>query len=301
MVTKARSPNYPGFSLQKALDFARKVYTENHMHKASREVVAKALGYGGLNGKSATAIATLTKYGLLEELDGELRVTGDALTVIAEPPSSPERARTLVKLATKPALFAELAAAYPGAMPSEEILRAWLLRKGFLPSTVDLPIRAYRETMELAEAQKGLYNLVKLEAAAPLDPQLPEVGDLIQWESAGVLRMEAPRRVRAKVEDEGSWWVFVDGSETGIPMEEAVVYARSAEVSAKPPFLPLVAAPASLESGEREVASGKFGKSLNYRLLATGEIGAKELGKIIKLLEAQKDVLDDDDDPNDLA
>ena len=67
MAMKPRSPNYPACSLQKALDYARKVYSQNHLHTAPRDVVAKAMGYGTLNGGSLTAISALKKYGLLDE------------------------------------------------------------------------------------------------------------------------------------------------------------------------------------------------------------------------------------------
>ncbi len=304
MATKPRSPNYPGCSLQKALDYARKIYDQNHLHKAPREVVAKAMGYGTLNGGSLTAISALKKFGLLDE-DGEgLKITADALTALVEPASSPDRARVLVKLATKPELFAEMQAAFPGPVPSDEILRSWLLRKGFLQSTVDLPIRAYRETMDLSEAQKGLFASPKKEDPVVLKPRQddeePSVGDLIQWESAGVIRMEAPRRVRAKVEDQGVWWVFVEGSETGIPMEEAVLVERKGNevVPKQPPSLPLPQAVPRAEPslpGEAEASRGKLGDGVSYRLLVTGEMGAKQISRLIKLLEAQKSVLEDDD------
>src|SRR6185312_9150691 len=305
MATKPRSPNYPAFSLQKALEYARKVYATNHLHKAPRDVVAKAMGYTTLNGGSLTALSALKKFGLLDEDGDGLKITPDALTVLVESPSSPERARVLVKLATHPELFAEMQAAYPGSAPNDEILRSWLLRKGFLQSTVDLPIRAYRETMELAAAQKTLYADSGSDGAIKQAPKQekepdelpPDVGDLIQWETSGVLQMEAPRRVRAKQEHNGAWWLFVEGSETGIPMEEAVVMERTtgaAVVKPPPPSLPLAAAAPiapAVEAGEQQVASGKFGKAMSYRLLATGDIGPKELGKIIKLLEAYKEAL----------
>jgi len=309
MATKPRSPNYPAISLQKAIDLARKVYASNHLHKATSDVVARAMGYGSLNGGSLTAISALKKYGLLEDEGKELRITKDALTVLVEPAASAERARTIVKLASTPDLFAELQEAYPGSTPNEEILRAWLLRKGFLQGTVDLPIRAYRETMELVGTQKALYTQPQQDTPSREAPekQEPEVGDLIQWEASGVLRMESPRRVRGKTEDQGTWWVFVEGSETGIPMEEAVIIERATQPERRaqkaPPTMPLqahltgsVSMSGDLNATEQQVASGKFGKGMSYRLLASGgEIGSKELGKIIKLLEAQKAVLDDDD------
>ena len=213
MATRPRSPNYPAFSLQKGVEYARKVYTTIHLHKATPEVVAKAMGYGSVNGGSLTAISALKKFGLIEEDGKDLKITQDALTIIVEPAHSTERAKVLVRLATLPGLFAELAAAFPGPTPNDEILRAWLLRKGFLSSTVDLPIRAYRETMELAEAQREFYAANS--PATPAAPkqenapkaQEPEVGDLVQWESSGALRMKTPQRLRAKCtcgDDRGS-------------------------------------------------------------------------------------------------
>lgn len=51
--------------------------------------------------------------------------------------------------------------------------------------------------------------------------------------------------------------------------------------------------------GEREWLRGPLSKHTGYRLLVTGSPGPKEIGKLIKLLEAQKLVLDDDDDEGD--
>jgi hypothetical protein len=43
------------------------------------------------------------------------------------------------------------------------------------------------------------------------------------------------------------------------------------------------------------------GRDTAVRLLVTGKIRSREIGKLIKLLEAQKAVLDDDeDDPDDI-
>ncbi len=69
------------------------------------------------------------------------------------------------------------------------------------------------------------------------------VGDLIQWEADGVLRLEKPTRVRAVQEHDGKQWVFVDGSESGIPMEQVIVEQKGGGVPAKgtvqPPKLSL--------------------------------------------------------------
>jgi hypothetical protein len=313
-MTKARSPNYPGLSLRKAMEFAEKIYAKNHTHKAAPVVVAAAMGYSSLNGKSMTAISAIKKYGLLEEIDKDLRITKDALTIIAEPKTSPERAKTINKVAFLPDLFAELKAEYgDNGPPNDEILRSYLLRRGFLMSTVDLPIRAYRETFELVTEVRGLYNANGQGNTSPLaqnepnpDGQLqPDVGDFIQWESGGVLAFDKPRLVRAVQEHDGIQWVFVEGSESGIPMSEVTVERRASADSplngggngkhTQPPKLPETDA-SQLGATEREWLRGPLSKEVHYRIMVTGEIGPKEIGKLIKLLTAQQDILADDED-----
>lgn len=256
MSTKPRSPNYPACSLQKAVEYARKIYAENHLHKAPRPVVAKAMGYGSLNGGSLTAISALKKFGLVDEDDGGVKVTQDALTILVEGPSSPDRARTIVRLATKPELFSELQSAFPGRAPNDEILRSWLLRKGFLQSTVDLPIRAYRETMELAEAQKAIYTSDTREAVDVVSVAATQNGEQVAPQVAELQARPTPVGVAA----------------------------------------PVVTSPATVAQGEREWLRGALSKQAGYRLIVSGDLGAREIGKLIKLLEAQRAVLDDDDD-----
>lgn len=64
------------------------------------------------------------------------------------------------------------------------------------------------------------------------------VGDLIQWEANGSLQLPKPARVRAVTEDGD--WVFVENSETGIPMNQVIVQEKS---EVKPPVLALGEAP----------------------------------------------------------
>ena len=153
MATKARSPNYPQISLARAIDLTAKLYDKAHTHKANSAVVASALGYTGLNGASLGVISALKKYGLIEGVgDNEFKVSKDGLTIVVDPKSSTERATAILRAAFRPALFAELRAEYGDKPPkSDEFLRAFLLKRGFVQSVVDTPIRTYRETMELVE------------------------------------------------------------------------------------------------------------------------------------------------------
>lgn len=158
MATKARSPNYPAISLPKAVDLTERLYNEAHTHKASSAAVANALGYAGLNGASLGVISALKKYGLVEGVGtNELKVSKDGLTIVVDPKSSTERAAAILRSAFRPALFAELRAEYGDKPPkTDEFLRAFLLKKGFVQSVVSVPIRTYRETMELVESAQSV-------------------------------------------------------------------------------------------------------------------------------------------------
>ena len=122
-----------------------------------------------------------------------------------------------------------------------------------------------------------------------------KVGDFIQWESQGVLQMEKPMRVRL-VSDDGQW-VAVEGSETGIPMSEVIVQERVAAPPPPPPMFKLASeTPEQPRDGETEWISNIVGRGRKVRLLVSGgDMGPKEISKLILLLQAQKAVLDDDD------
>ena len=56
------------------------------------------------------------------------------------------------------------------------------------------------------------------------------------------------------------------------------------------------AAPVTVSGGEREWLRGPLSREVSYRLIVNGDMGPKQIGKLIKLLEAQKAVLDDDEE-----
>lgn len=79
--------------------------------------------------------------------------------------------------------------------------------------------------------------------------------------------------------------------EAGNQMEDTMVQDR--RPAAPPPAPTLDVQP---EAGETEWMRNLVSRDTKVRLLVTGEMGPKEIGRLIKLLEAQKAVLDDDDD-----
>ena len=129
------------------------------------------------------------------------------------------------------------------------------------------------------------------------EPKSANTGDLVQWTSGGIDQFETPRRVRGVHRRDGQEWAFVEGTNTGVPLSELTVVTPKSGATA----LPSTTAPSdpiALPSmnREREYLRGVLSRDTNYRLLVSGDIGPKELGKMIKLLQAQKAILEDDTD-----
>ncbi len=158
MAKKIRSPNYPGISLPDAIDRIKKIHGKAHTHKVDALTMARAAGYGGLNGAALTVLSALKKYGLLEEIDKEIRVSPSAMTIIADPIESEERRSAIQNSAFLPILFLEIRMQFPDSIPGDEIVRSFLIKRGFSASSIDTAIRAFRETMQLVTDEGLGYN-----------------------------------------------------------------------------------------------------------------------------------------------
>jgi hypothetical protein len=59
--------------------------------------------------------------------------------------------------------------------------------------------------------------------------------------------------------------------------------------------------PTPIAGGERELLSGMLSKTASFRLIVTGKVAVKEIERLIKKLELDKEILADEDaeDPRD--
>ena len=170
-MAKIRSPNYPGISLPDAIERIKKIHAKAHTHKTDALTMARAAGYGGLNGAALTVLSALKKYDLLEEIGKEVRVSTLAMSIIADPIDSEDRRKAIQTSAFAPNLFLEIRKQFPDSIPGDEIVRSFLLKRSFSASSVDTAIRAFRETMILVTDEGLGYSEepVKLDADAMLD------------------------------------------------------------------------------------------------------------------------------------
>ncbi|MBX3595889.1 hypothetical protein [Sphingomonas sp.] len=84
--------------------------------------------------------------------------------------------------------------------------------------------------------------------------------------------------------------------ESGLQDKDAGDEMQDEAVLDRPTVKPPVPAAKPMETNETEWMRNPLGRGKAVRVLVTGSMGGKEIGKLIKLLEAQKAILDDDDE-----
>jgi len=160
-MARIRSPNYPAISLKEALERIAKVHERERQHPASKEVVIKGMGYSAIHGTSLGALSAALKFGLIEQ-EGrgqDYRVSDRALAIL-HPHSPEEKARALDEAARAPQLFTELLDHFKGDLPSDDNLRAYLVRRGFTNTSLSAVIQSFRDTMELVSPIELPHNVV---------------------------------------------------------------------------------------------------------------------------------------------
>ena len=296
-----RSPSYPSMPLAAAIKAVREIEKRYRSAAIDRKDAANLIGYSSLSGPANQALAALAHYGLLERAGkGDTRVTQRACDIL-HPNSEEERRQHLLDAAQAPPLFQNIRERFPGiSVPPEEGVLTFLNRLQFNPNSIKQAAKSFLHTAEYIEQLR----VIDSDEKEPSDDgKLPStgqdddahgvvrIGDAVQWECNGVHQLPHPCRVRA-ISDDGKW-AFVEGSETGIPMNEMKVEHRP-ESQVTPPKLALSEAPVLRE--EIEWLRNRVGKNTSVRLLVNGEMGTGELKRLIRIIQAQLDVLIEDDE-----
>jgi hypothetical protein len=190
-MSRVRSPNYPAISLPEAIEKVRAIRTKEQHLAAPREVIAKHIGFGGINGGSSRVISALMRYGLLEEAGNDrLRVSPLAMQILV-PLSSEQRAAAIKEAAEMPPLFQAIVAEYGGTRPSEENLRAYLAHQSFALDAIDRVIQIYKDTVDLVTREFGLPGVAS-DCSSMYDSPVEEVP--LRSEKVTMLGAHAPDR-----------------------------------------------------------------------------------------------------------
>src|SRR5208337_2892095 len=166
-----RSPNYPGMSLKAALERANTIYDQEKRSFASPSVIRAHMGFPTPTGAAGRAISALKQYGLLEERDGQYRISERAYAILQLSEDSADRKTALEEAMLGPAIFREILEHYDGNLPSDVNLRDYLIKaKSFNPASVANFIEIFRETVALAKGNSSTDNGRSEERIRDLSP-----------------------------------------------------------------------------------------------------------------------------------
>jgi len=295
MATK-RSPNCPALTLPDAIPMAGKIRNKEGNSTFDDGVAVTHMGYGGLNGASRTVLGAVRGYGLLEGRSPNLSISKDAVSIFVgakatDPKDQKDRQEALLRALTYNNVFSDLHKKFKDGSTVLNISSYLQKNHDFKPQAAEKIAKIYKDSAEFVYSEYKGYSGGSAGTGEEAPPII-EVGDIIQWTSQGVDQLESPRKVRAI--EESREWLFVENSKTGIPMNEATLVEKGKkDAFKKPPIMEFGESDSDLglSNTEKEFSRGKLSSKVDYRLIMSGEVGAEELGKLIKLLEAQKDVL----------
>jgi hypothetical protein len=250
--------------------------------------------------------AALLQYGLIEDEGSRsarrVKLSRLGLSIVMDKrPDSVERNAAIKDAALNPNIFGELWRTYGNAAGLDDSALQFALtlertqqgKAPFSPEAAREVIRVYRESMTYA----GLTEADQTESAGRerIDKKAAaKVGDLIQWMSNGALALPEPGRVRF-VSPDGEW-VFIDGSETGIPAWEVEIVSAgpSKQHAAEAPRLPIETIPPP--SAAPDVTSDNIKLTIDGgRVLVTASVDLAGLRKLKKRLDAIEAILSEDE------
>jgi hypothetical protein len=262
-MAKIRSPNYPNFGLEDAINYTHSVYAADQNYIIEREAAVKHMGYAGLSGASLKTLGSIIQYGLLEKVEkGKVRVSDLAVDIL-HPMSEAQKVRALREAANNPSIFAEIAKTFPGKPPSEESMQAWLIRKEFSSKALSPLYTAYIKTLDYLrravapDIQNIDFNIEKRNEDDSIDSEFGE-------------ESSPKESILTEFNSQNSPTPSADNARRNVAAQDV-----------------------GRMDGEYEWIRNPLGKNSSIRILAKGEIGQKEIEKLIKILNAQKEVLED--------
>lgn len=236
---RERSPSFPYIDLRVCIEHLEKLYNAAKMNEVRVADVAQAWGMTAKSGSLMRYVAAMGQFGLVDAKGSgdnrRIKVSADGRRILED-----TRPGIREKLCSDAALKPKLV---NGLFLGSENMPHWGRNRpddGIAESSLKFDLSF---TADAAKRFLAVYDAtipyiiedgpkVEGELAAPEEngiedlrevAQTPEVsiGDYIQWESLGVLQFTQPQRVRWVSED--GTHVAVEGSDTGIPVEQVSI------------------------------------------------------------------------------
>lgn len=155
--TPVRSPKYPYITFQDALEKAKNVYKAERRAPTTPAILYTHLGYQKKTGSSGRVASALKQYGLLDEVQGQYKISDQAFRLFNLPDDDPERLTIMGQMAMRPKIFQDVLNQYPDGLPSDATLKSYLiLEKDFNENGADIFIRVLKAAQQVAKTDNGL-------------------------------------------------------------------------------------------------------------------------------------------------
>jgi hypothetical protein len=158
---KSRGPGVPTITLDKALDLMRKVWEQEKRNPAPVKSILSHWGYASKSSGGLLAIASMKRFGLLDEQGSKekrtLQLSPLALELLKHESANPgEFERILKQVALKPEMHAYLWNQYRLELPSDQTLQShFVFDKNFSEETAKAFLADYKDTIKFAKLSAG--------------------------------------------------------------------------------------------------------------------------------------------------
>ena len=223
---QGRSPAYPGLNIKDALAKAKALNDAEGQYAAPMPSAFAAWGYGSKSSGGRETRAALKYYGLItvegDNETGKVKLTEKALRVLLDEREDQSEKQALIReFALTPAIHKELFNEFPNGLKSDPTVAHYLVfEQGYNKAAAAELVAEFKATADYAGLYKPAITVVNSGNVSENPPFVLDIGDLVQVEIGGAFQLEKPKRVRAIQDDQGQKWVFIEGSETGIPMDQ---------------------------------------------------------------------------------
>ncbi|MBL4820357.1 MAG: hypothetical protein JKY98_05115 [Gammaproteobacteria bacterium] len=168
MATK-RAPNCPSLSLLAAIEKLERIYVAEGKNTFSGEVAVRLMHYNGLNGASRRTLGAIRSFGLIIGRGSELVISDDAVTIIADEPSSDQtqRQESLLRALRFNRVFADLNDRFGQGSTIINISSYLQKNYGFKSGAARKTAKNYRESASLIKLDNNPAAGIKAIAANP--------------------------------------------------------------------------------------------------------------------------------------
>lgn len=261
---EGRSPGYPYFSVEKAIERAGLLYKQEVSHWAPLSSATQAWNYSPKSSGGRQSVATMRYYGLIEvQGDGDarrIRVSDIAKRILLDEREDDTEKRLLIReVALSPTAHRTLYEEYKAGLPSDgTVLHFLMFSKGYNKEAARDLLDEFKQTASYIGLYEPHGDVDKPAQGEDKERTPPEVkvGDRVQATVNGQDMFPTGAMVLGLTEDGA--WVFTDQAPGGLKREEITVLeaAQNPSATERPMVPPGLLASAQQARQQEETPTG---------------------------------------------